>query len=54
MTVKEGMALAWAHGQLMKALAADKSDLACMLTLKRAYKEALKFLEAVERLEGEE
>lgn len=44
MTPKEALAVAWAQGQMFKAMQEGKSDVECMTILKDAYEDAMVLL----------
>ena len=44
MTPKEGLALAWAQAQMLKAIQEGKSEVECMAILKEAYEDAMVLL----------
>lgn len=44
MTPKEGLSVAWAHAQLLKAMWDGKNDVECMTILKEAYEDAMVLL----------
>ena len=41
MTPKQGLSIAWAQGQMLKAMQEGKSDVECMTILKEAYEDAM-------------
>ena len=44
MTPKEGLSVAWAQGQMFKAMQDRKSDVECMTIPKEAYEDAMGLL----------
>lgn len=44
MTPKEALSVAWAQGQMFKAMQDGKSDVECMTILKEAYEDAMVLL----------
>ena len=44
MTPKEGLSIAWAQAQMLKAMQEGKSDVECMTILKDAYEDAMVLL----------
>ena len=44
MTPKEGLSVAWAQAQMLKAMQENKSDVECMNILKEAYEDAMVLL----------
>jgi len=44
MTPKEGLSIAWAKAQMLRAMQDGKSDVECMTILKEAYEDAMVLL----------
>lgn len=44
MTPREGLSVAWAQVQMLKAMQEGKSDVECMTVLKEAYEDAMMLL----------